>query len=115
MSLRLWLLIAWAGVIFAASSVPGKAMPPIGETDWILHSGEYLVLGLLTSSYASGRGLKSLKYHLISLLGCVAYGMSDELHQFFVPGRYPSWGDVMADSLGAMVGVSIYWFWKNFS
>lgn len=38
------------------------------------------------------------------------YGASDELHQAFVPGRYSSFSDIIADSLGASIGlILIYW------
>lgn len=36
------------------------------------------------------------------------YAASDELHQLFVPGRAGRAGDVMIDSIGAMLGVFIF-------
>jgi VanZ family protein len=36
------------------------------------------------------------------------YGASDELHQWFVPGRYATIGDLLADSLGGGVGGFIF-------
>jgi len=39
---------------------------------------------------------------------CFAYAVSDEFHQYFVPGRGPRWGDVMLDSFGAALGIIIY-------
>jgi len=41
---------------------------------------------------------------LISLVFAVIYGISDEVHQYFVPGRIASIGDVIADSFGALIG-----------
>ena len=35
----------------------------------------------------------------------VGYGLVDELHQAFVPGRDPSWRDVVFDTIGALGGV----------
>jgi len=32
------------------------------------------------------------------------YGISDEFHQYFVPGRYASVGDVAANFFGAFLG-----------
>lgn len=37
----------------------------------------------------------------------VVYGIFDEIHQFFVPGRYPGLGDVLLNCLGVFV-VSFY-------
>jgi VanZ family protein len=33
----------------------------------------------------------------------VAYAVTDELHQVFVPGRVPEWGDLVADASGAFL------------
>jgi len=38
----------------------------------------------------------------------ILYGISDEIHQYFVPFRYSSVMDVVADGLGASLGISIY-------
>ena len=35
------------------------------------------------------------------------YGVSDEIHQMFVPPRTPDWQDVCADALGAMTGAVV--------
>jgi VanZ family protein len=39
----------------------------------------------------------------------VAYGLTDELHQSFVPDRNGRLDDVVTDALGAAVGVAIAW------
>lgn len=46
----------------------------------------------------------------IALIINFLYALSDEAHQYFVPGRYPDWRDVAADMIGAllvMVGILI--------
>ena len=35
------------------------------------------------------------------------YGVSDEIHQMFVPPRTPDWLDVCADAFGAMTGAVV--------
>ena len=35
------------------------------------------------------------------------YGVTDELHQSFVPGRVPSWLDIGYDTLGALFGLVV--------
>lgn len=37
---------------------------------------------------------------------CVLYAASDELHQYFVPGRAALVGDVVIDALGILPGVA---------
>jgi len=41
----------------------------------------------------------------------VAYGVTDEWHQRFVPGRSATLGDLAADAVGAVVAVAIAWAW----
>ena len=41
----------------------------------------------------------------IALLLCVVYAISDEFHQFFVPGRACQARDVAIDSLGSLTGI----------
>ena len=50
-----------------------------------------------------------------SLLGAfviaVLYGVSDEFHQSFVPGRTPDAADVLADAVGAALALTAAWGW----
>ena len=48
---------------------------------------------------------------VIVVLFCFLYGISDEFHQSFIPGRYVSGWDVAADGLGALL-VAGFWYWK---
>ena len=69
------------------------------------HMTEYAVLGLLVFFYFSRRrrGERILK----SWLWAVSYAATDELHQYFVPGRGCSFWDVCIDSAGALAGILI--------
>ena len=49
--------------------------------------------------------LKTLGY---SMLLSTLYGLSDEVHQYFVPFRRAEWGDVLADMLGGSMGSLAY-------
>ena len=44
---------------------------------------------------------------MIAFLLAVAYAISDEIHQFFVPGRSCQIKDVLIDSCGAAVGIGL--------
>ena len=44
---------------------------------------------------------------LALLLAC-GVGVADELYQQLAPGRIPSVGDVVADSLGAAIGIALF-------
>jgi VanZ family protein len=47
----------------------------------------------------------------LSMFSAAFYGISDEIHQSFVPYRDGSVSDVLADILGAVCGVYIYHRW----
>jgi VanZ family protein len=43
---------------------------------------------------------------LATLAVCLVYGISDEFHQSFIPGRFVSGADVLADMAGAVTVLS---------
>jgi len=45
---------------------------------------------------------------MLSILSSSLYGISDELHQYFVPYRSAEGMDILADILGSVFGVFIY-------
>ncbi len=99
-----WLPAAsWSIVIFALSSVPGSNLP--GHWSYEAHFTEYAILGLLvTFALARRPGLAAAM--AIALAVCSAYGITDELHQAFVPGRTPDPLDWGMDTLGAAAGAA---------
>lgn len=65
----------------------------------------YLILGgLLTLSIAGIRYGKIKSYIIAYIIGAL-YGVSDEIHQYFIPGRGPMVRDVFIDSIGVIMGV----------
>ena len=47
----------------------------------------------------------------MSVCFVVFYGMTDEFHQMFVPGRTSSIDDLFADTIGAFIGAGLCWAW----
>jgi len=45
---------------------------------------------------------------VLGILFSALYGLSDEAHQYFVPGRDADVWDGMADLLGSIAGVAVY-------
>jgi VanZ family protein len=94
-------------VLFWLSHQPGTDTPMLfyGQ-DKIFHAGVYGILGILIlgamrpafTGYTSGQ---------ISTSAIIAslYGISDEFHQAFVPGRSPELWDWVADSTGALLAI----------
>ena len=93
--------VLWMAAIFGFSSLPGSAVPSgIGA---YAHFGVYAVLGaLLFLAFAHetvpGRAVA------YAVLTASLYGVTDELHQAFVPGRVPDAADWGMDTLGALAG-----------
>ena len=103
-ALRLWApVVLWVAIIFAFSSVPDLGTG-LGTWDLVLrkiaHACEFAVLGALL--------LRALRDERAALAAGVAYAVSDELHQHFVPGRVGSPLDVLIDSVGVGVGVLLW-------
>jgi VanZ family protein len=127
--LRYWLpLIAYCLCIFLQSSTSELPveLPAFEHADKVLHAGGYGLLGILF--YRAYRSLwpnaSGWSMANASLLSAAFYGLSDEIHQYFVPGRSADPWDWLADTIGAMLGVVAYhallnWhsrgtcFWRN--
>lgn len=78
-----------------------------------LHALGYCVLAItLIRACAGGewRGVRPATL-AIAWLMAVIYGVSDEWHQSFVPGRTPDAYDVVADAIGAFVAVIAVGAW----
>ena len=72
------------------------------------HFLAYLVLGIIVLFAMRRIGLMGKQGIGFTLLLCISYAITDELHQAFVPGRTPKLLDVLIDSSGASLGISIY-------
>ena len=74
--------------------------------DWLMHGLEYAGLaGLLFRGLVRSGGSGPAVW-LAALAGCAAFGLIDEFHQSFVPGRDASLHDVMADTIGAALALA---------
>jgi VanZ family protein len=105
-----WLALAWASIIFLLSSIPGKSMPDVPglRYDKLLHALVYSVLGgLIFLALRQRSSLPTSRVVAISAAFALAYGLTDEFHQLFVPGRSADLYDAVADGIGALLGASI--------
>lgn len=99
----------YAGLIFylSAQPHPEEHLPFVMHfSDKVLHAVEYAVLGALCYRAVYG-GHDAWRQQAIpaAILLASLYGVSDEVHQAFVPFRDSNWLDWMADTIGAAVGV----------
>lgn len=107
--MRLVLVLAWAGLIFAASSRPDLRVSDDDLLDLILRKAAHLfvfgVLAVLVARLLRGEDLSPMKSLLSAWLVTVAYAISDEWHQTFVAGRAGQASDVLIDSIGATIAL----------
>lgn len=93
----------WMGVIFWLSSLTGSTVPSRYST--LGHFSVYAVLGALYL-LALPREMPVGRRILIAVALASLYGVSDEFHQSFVPGRTPDPADWAMDTIGALTGAS---------
>lgn len=86
---------------------------PVVQIRKVAHFTIYLVLGLVSYLALPRQWSVKKKMTLIVSL-CFIYAITDEFHQSFVPGRSPEVRDVLIDTLGSSVGMSIGYFIKRF-
>lgn len=99
--------------LFYVSSLSSIPSPPGGLTDKHEHSFFYGILAGLTLRALAKGELRRIT--LATVLGAIlissAYGVSDEFHQRFVPGRDFDVLDMAADAIGSTVATSLLWAW----
>jgi VanZ family protein len=112
-----WLpLIIYCLAIYIQSGLPGpEQIPDVRFLDKFMHFGAYALLGVLFFSAYETLPLAKFKnlLILISIGSATLYGISDEIHQFFVPSRQADIMDVIANTIGSICGVIFYYWWKN--
>ena len=104
MKINSWILaLAYMCLIFILSSFPlefPEVVDKLDPTKFSLHVVEYSILGLLL--FKASRNFKA------STFVGIAYGLSDEIHQYFVPFRTFSLFDWLADTIGVILGILIF-------
>jgi VanZ family protein len=125
-------LIIWAALIFIGSSdlLSGSntSMFLVRPLHWLFpqasdttlrvlhfiarkagHFTEYAILALLTARAfrTSSRALLRSRWFWASLLLVIAYSLTDEFHQSFVPSRTASIYDSLIDTLGGLIALAV--------
>lgn len=96
--------VTYMGIIFYVSSLQRIDIPGIQEiSDKLLHLCGYFILAFMVYLSFVKSGVKKYVF-ILAFLIAVLYGIIDEFHQALVPGRDATIGDVIADSLGALLG-----------
>lgn len=98
--------VAMMALIFFFSSIPAKEVPDFGIIDLLMKKGgHFFGYALLSLAYFWGIGKVGRNARLLAWALATLYGASDEIHQFFVPGRGSWIVDVAIDSAGAALAM----------
>ena len=106
------LAILWMVLIFITSSIPSEEFPDVEF--WgcakLVHLVYFGVLYyLLEKVLRQQTRFPSLARRpvLVAFIFTILYGVSDEVHQLFTPGRHGQATDVLIDALGALISVAV--------
>ena len=101
-----FLLFLYFSLIYWLSDQPSLPVPMLfPHQDKVHHAMAYFIMGLLT--------LRSFNFFIknpvllasASLTFCSVYGLFDEWHQSYVPGRFADIEDWLADTVGAALSI----------
>ena len=79
----------------------------------LAHIIEYLILGILVYNMLKNFNISNII--ICSILVCLIYSLSDEIHQLFIRGREGKLIDCLIDMIGSSIGIFIYNLKQNFN
>lgn len=99
----LYMMFTWG-----MSSVPGADLPALVD-DRIAHTGEYALMALLALFALTGFSAPRVGRATLAaaFAWSCAWGVLDEVHQSFTPGRVPSLSDLAFDAAGSLGALAI--------
>ncbi|MEE9343446.1 MAG: VanZ family protein [Gammaproteobacteria bacterium] len=102
------LAIFWVGFEFYLSHQSTLSPPHIfSGQDKLLHAAYGGVLALLLlGCFKFSPPDYTARQKAIAIVSASLYGAIDEIHQYFIPGRYSDFLDWLADTTGAIVAIS---------
>jgi VanZ family protein len=106
-----------AGIFwFSAQSVlPGASLIPAWlDYDWLHHGTAYAGLAMVVVRALAGGRRPAVGAATLAGAWTIAilYGVTDEWHQSFVPGRVADPRDLLADGVGAALGLAVVRAWS---
>lgn len=111
-------VLAWLLLIFVTSEIPIPPADPAYQKDWFdyifdkdVHMLMYGVLAVLLLSWLREFNRRRITVYALTVIVALAYGVFDEWHQSFVPGRGVSGWDVVFDGIGALAGIALWRIW----
>lgn len=103
-------LILYSVAIFLLSSFPQPDFIDLGFKFWdkLLHLKAFFIYGIFTIAAIASLRPMIKNGNLIALVLIIGFlfGLSDEIHQYFVPGRDADIWDLAADTAGVAISLT---------
>ena len=99
--ISLLITVIIAITIFYISSLTFPAGGGTGYLSYIYHFTAFSYLALFLSISLTKN--KNSNLIIIGIIIAIIYGVLDEIHQYFVPGRFFSLKDILMDSIGIII------------
>ena len=115
-------VLRWIPAVFIGccswylSSQPHVPLPDFHLSDKLVHLACFAAFSFFTAMAffglkpLDGRRISTAKRILLPAVVISLYGIIDEIHQSFVPGRSCSFLDWCADTIGALTGSALFYF-----
>ena len=101
-------IILYAALILTVSSISRLPTPDLGITylDKLAHFAEYFLFLVLMIRALTNRplNLDGFPGYLLAVVFSIGFAAGDEYFQSFIPGRQSDIYDLLADSLGIILG-----------
>ena len=109
------LTVGWMMLIFFLSAQTSLSTVSLFRgSDLLAHAFVYGVLCLLLARSFVPPRVTTWKWVLVLTILVTAYGVTDEYHQSYVPGRDTSVWDILADGTGGfLVAVALFWWGRR--
>lgn len=106
------LTVVYGLVLIVLAVIPRVGASGFGPSDWVLHAFAYGVFGgLLLASCPAGVG--TFQGAIVAVAGAGVFGLVTEFLQLLIPYRSFEVWDIVADTGGALIVVSMMWFSLN--
>lgn len=103
-------VLVYCFLIFIQSSKPApEQLPVFPFSDKVIHFLLYTPLGVLFCRAFGTLKSRTWVTIILSVSASILYGASDEIHQVFVPSRTAELSDLLADALGSLFGVILFY------
>lgn len=103
--------ILYYALIFVLSSLRVKSQVSLPFLDKGLHLVEFALFGFLLSlGFFLSFGFSLRAKSVLTLASGILLGCLDELHQYFVPERSFEVLDMVADSIGILIGLIAFYY-----